>query len=127
MNLGLSEKVALVTAASRGLGRAIAEELADEGASLAICARSERALDQARDEISSRSGREVLALTADVAVMADVERVVSATIERYGRVDILVTNSGGPPSGRFETLTREAWDAAVAVTLYSVVDFVRLV
>lgn len=127
MDLGISGKVALVAAASRGLGRGIADELAAEGASLAICARGEKMLERARDEIASRSGREVLAIAADVSLPADVERVVSATLERYGRVDILVTNAGGPPSGRFETLDREKWDAAVSLTLHSVVDLSRRV
>ncbi|MFN2400166.1 MAG: SDR family oxidoreductase [Gemmatimonadaceae bacterium] len=127
MDLGLSNKVALVAAASRGLGRAIADELAAEGASLAICARGKETLERARDEIASRSGREVLATVGDVSLSADVERVVSATLERYGRIDILVTNAGGPPSGRFETLGRDKWDEAVSLTLHSVVDLTRLV
>jgi 3-oxoacyl-[acyl-carrier protein] reductase len=122
MDLGLRGKVALVAAASKGLGRAIAEELAAEGASIAICSRGEEALFRARDEIVSSSGSEVLAIAADVAKPGDASRIVEATFERFGRVDILVTNAGGPPSGKFESLTPEMWQRAVDLTLMSVIN-----
>lgn len=127
MDLGLRGKVALVAAASRGLGRAVAEELAAEGASLLICARRKEVLTEAADAIHARSGVDVVAIAADVSRPEDVERVVRAAIERFARVDILVTNAGGPPSGTFESLGPEKWDDAVRLTLLSTVNLCRAV
>jgi len=125
MHLGLNGKVALVAAASKGLGRAIAEELAAEGASLVLCARGEAALEETRASIVDASGVEVISVVADVSVLAEVDAVVNAGIERFGRIDILVTNAGGPPSGPFESLTTDMWDAAVRLTLMSAVNLAR--
>ena len=127
MDLGLRGKVALVTAASKGLGRAVARELAAEGAAVVICARDERTLGAARDAIAAETGADVLAVPADVSRPEDVERLGAAAVERHGRVDILLTNAGGPPAGRFDTLAPEAWDAAYRLTLASVVHLVRAV
>lgn len=127
MDLGLRGKVALVAAASKGLGRAIAHELAVEGASVAMCARGEEALERARDEIAESTGAEVIAVAGDVSRAGDVERIARATIEKFGRVDILVTNAGGPPSGKFESLTREMWQQAVDLTLMSVINLTSAV
>ncbi len=102
MDLGLKDKVALVAAASRGLGRAVAEELAAEGASLILCARNAKTLTETSEAISRNSGAHVLAVPADVAVVGDVAKVVETGIKRFGRIDILVTNAGGPPVGNFE-------------------------
>lgn len=125
MNLGLEGRVAFVAAGSKGLGRAIAEELAAEGAEVAICARGEEALGETAAVIGRSTGREVLALAGDVSDPATVERMIAATIARFGRIDILVTNAGGPPSGRFDSLTPEMWQAAVDLTLMSVVNLAR--
>ncbi len=127
MDLGLKGKVALVAASSRGLGRAVAEELAAEGAALIICGRNEQALTEARDEIIGQSGASVLAVTADVAIAGDVKRIVDLGIERFGQIDILVTNAGGPPAGTFESITTEQWEAAVRLTLFSVIELTRQV
>jgi 3-oxoacyl-[acyl-carrier protein] reductase len=127
MELGLTSKVALVAAASKGLGRAIAEELAAEGASLVLCARGEKALRETCDAIAATTGVPVVGVPADVAIPGDIARVVSAGLERFGRIDILVTNSGGPPSGSFESLPAASWEAATRLTLMSVVDFARAV
>jgi len=97
MDLGLNGKVALVAAASRGLGRAVAAELAAEGAALVLCSRKAETINQTANEIAQATGTEVLALTADVSQSDDVVRLVRSGIERFGRIDILVTNSGGPP------------------------------
>src|ERR1043166_484888 len=102
MDLGLKNKVALVAAASRGLGRAVAEELAREGASLVICARQRETIERAAQEIASNSGTEVLGVAADVSDADDVKRLAQFSLDRFGRIDILVTNSGGPPAGPFE-------------------------
>jgi len=127
MDLGLKDKVALVAASSQGLGRAVAEELAAEGASLVLCARDSQTLDQTAVAIAERSNTRVLAVPADVTVADDIKRVVDAGIERFGRIDILVTNAGGPPAGRFEQLTREQWEQAIRLTLLSAVELTRQV
>lgn len=127
MDLGIRGKVALVSASSRGLGRAIAEELAAEGANLVVCARGEEALQKTAGEIRKSSGVEVLDVAADVSDQAGLERVVSAALKKFGRVDILVTNSGGPASGPFESYTAEMWDAAVKLLLTSAVGLARAV
>ena len=127
MDLGLSGRVAFVAAASKGLGRAIAEELAAEGAELAICARGEGALSETARSIAKSSGRDPLTLAGDVSDRPTVESMIEKTIARFGRIDILVTNAGGPPSGKFESLTPGMWDSATALTLMSVVNLVRAV
>ena len=126
MDLGLRGKVALVGGSSRGLGRAIAEELAAERASLVLCARGEEALQEARAAIE-RAGVPVAALVADLAEPRDVERVVQAGIDRFGRIDVLVTNAGGPPAGPFEQHSAEAWQRAVRLNLESVLNLTRAV
>ncbi|NOT10104.1 MAG: SDR family oxidoreductase [Gemmatimonadales bacterium] len=125
MDLGLKGRVALVAASSKGLGRAIAEELAAEGASLVLCARGEPALSATAAEIAGQYGTEILALPADVGVPGEAARVVRQGIARFGRIDILVTNSGGPPAGKFEALTPEMWAQAESLVLGSVVEFCR--
>ena len=127
MNLGLDGKVAIVAASSRGLGRAIARELAAEGAGLVMCARGADVLRQARDEIARETGAEAFDVAADLSVPEQVDRVVAAALDRFGRVDVLVTNTGGPPPGPFESHSREAWRAAVAQNLESVLDLTRAV
>lgn len=127
MDLGLRGKVALVAAASRGLGRAVAEELAAEGASLVMCARTEKALQEAAVAIRASSHSNVEAVTADVSNPEDVKRLVQAALDKFGRVDILVTNAGGPPSGNFESLGPDKWDDAVRLTLLSTVNLCRAV
>lgn len=127
MQLGLEGKVALVAAASRGLGHAIAMELASEGARVCICARDGHALEAARDAIATATGAEVVAVVADVSEEAGVERVTQHALTRFGRVDVLVTNAGGPPAGTFETHGWDVWDRAVQLTLRSAVEMTRAV
>lgn len=127
MDLGLKNRVALVAASSQGLGRAVAEELAAEGASLVLCAREPKTLAEVAATIADRSGAHVLAVPADVTVIDDIKRVVDAGVERFGRIDILVTNAGGPPAGTFEQITREQWEAALRLTLFSAIEFARQV
>lgn len=127
MDLGLAGKVALVAAASKGLGRAVAHELAAEGARLAICSRDARTLESTARDIASTTGAQVLAHAADVSDPKAVAALVDATLERYGRVDVLVTNSGGPPPGRFESLDAATWQRAVELTLFAPIEFARRV
>ena len=127
MDLGLNGKIALVAAASKGLGRAVAEELAAEGVSLVLCARGNDELQATCAAIAAAHGVPVLGIAADVAVAADVARVVQAAQARFGRIDVLVTNAGGPPAGTFDTLSSEMWQAATQLLLTSVVELIRAV
>ena len=127
MDLGLRGKVALVAAASRGLGRAVAEELAAEGAALIICSRNAETISRTANEIAVATGAEILALPCDVAKAGEVARLVQSGSERFGHIDILVTNGGGPPAGPFESLNHEAWEAATRLTLFSAVELARQV
>jgi 3-oxoacyl-[acyl-carrier protein] reductase len=127
MDLGLAGKVALVAAASKGLGRAVAHELAAEGARLAICSRDARTLEATARAISAATGAEVLAQVADVSQPDAIAALVEATLARFGRVDVLVTNSGGPPPGRFEALDAAMWRKATELTLLAPVEFARRV
>jgi len=127
MDLGLRGKVALVGGASRGLGRAIAEELAAEGATLVLGARGEEALRRAAAEIAARSGVTVTPVPADLSRTDGARRLAEAALGEHGRVDVLVTNAGGPPSGPFEAHDESAWMATVHLTLLAVVEMVRVV
>lgn len=127
MDLGLSGRVAIVAAASEGLGRAVALELAREGAEVAICARTAATLDDAAAEITRATGREVFRQPLDVTDAAGVAAFVADVEKRLGRVDICVTNAGGPPSKKFADVTPEDWHAAVESTLMSAVSFARAV
>ena len=121
MGLGLHDKIALVTAASRGLGKAVALRLAQEGARVALCARGKEQLVDAAAEIEAETGRQALAIPADVSDPATADALVEATVERFGRLDVLVTNAGGPPPGQFLDLTPADWEAAAQLTLMSAV------
>jgi 3-oxoacyl-[acyl-carrier protein] reductase len=127
VDLGLTNKVALVAASSRGLGRAIAEEFAAEGAALVMCARGDEELQRVASQIREKTGVRVVAIAADVSDSRGVDTVSEAALREFGRVDILVTNAGGPPPGPFESHTPEAWRAAYALTLESTVNMVRAV
>ena len=127
MDFGLKDRVALVAGSSRGLGRAIAEELAAEGASLVLCARREDSLREAEAAVAQRGNGRVIAVAGDLADPAAVQRVVDAGLQEFGRIDILVTNAGGPPAGPFESHGPEAWQRAIQVNLESVLNLVRAV
>ncbi|MFZ0547624.1 MAG: SDR family oxidoreductase [Candidatus Promineifilaceae bacterium] len=126
MNLGLEGKIALVTAASRGLGFATARELVREGAQVVICGRNEERLETAVAELQNVAGEAVaVGLVADVSNPADVRQLVSATVETFGGLDILITNAGGPPGGTFDSFEAEAWQKAVNLTLMSAIILVQ--
>lgn len=127
MDLGLKDKVAIVLAASKGLGRASAAALAAEGASVTIGARNAQTLEQTAREIEGASGSQILAVPTDVTKPEDIDAIVAATVQRFGRVDILVNNAGGPPSGTFEKFGDAQWQAAFELNLLSVVRLVRQV
>jgi 3-oxoacyl-[acyl-carrier protein] reductase len=126
MDLGLREKVAVVAAASKGLGRAVAEELAAEGAEVVICARNADALYATRDEIARDTRAKVHAVVADVSTLEGIQLVAQEALARNeGHVDILVNNAGGPPSGPFEKHEWATWQNAVDLTLRSAVELTR--
>lgn len=127
MDLGLGGRIALVAASSRGLGRAIAEELAGEGCDLILCARDAERLAQTRDEIARSAGVRIFARPTDLTDSAAIEALIREGVEEIGPVDVLVTNAGGPPAGPFESHSREAWRAAVQLNLESVLELVRAV
>ncbi len=122
MDIGLKGKIALVTAASRGLGYATALAMAREGAAVAICARHADSLEAAAERIRTESGATVLPLVADVAQPQDVQRMVAATLDHFGRIDALFVNAGGPPPGYFMELAPEDWTKAAQLTLHSAVQ-----
>ena len=127
MDLGLNGKVALVVAASTGLGFATARQLACEGAKVALCGRSEATLAQAVAKLKAELGEEtaVLAIPCDVTDSAQIDHLVAETVAAFGGLDILVTNAGGPPGGTFDTTDLNAWRAAIDLTLMSVVHLVK--
>jgi 3-oxoacyl-[acyl-carrier protein] reductase len=125
MDLGLAGKVAVVAASSQGLGRAIADELAAEGASVVMCARGEERLRRAADEVAAATGARVVPVVADVSQPPDVARLAEAARATFGHVDIVVTNSGGPAPGTFEATSPESWRAAFDVVLMSAVELIR--
>lgn len=124
MDLGLAKRVAIVAAGSKGLGRAVAEELAAEGAAVVICARGREALDGTCRAITARGGR-AHGVVADVSVAGEPARVVVEAERVFGPADIVVTNSGGPRSGQFEALSDDDWHAAARTLLWSAIEFVR--
>ncbi len=125
MDLGLRKRVALVAASSRGLGRACALELGREGADLVLCARDAERLAQTAEEIRGATGVTVLPLAVDLNDAAQITHLVDETLRHFGRVDVLVTNNGGPPSGYFDSFDDQAWLEAHQRTLMSTVRLVR--
>jgi 3-oxoacyl-[acyl-carrier protein] reductase len=116
MDLGLRDKIALVAASSQGLGRACAHALSAEGAKVTICARGDRTLRAAADEIAIDTGSQLLAIVADLTSARDCRQVVQETVDFFGGLDVLVTNNGGPPAGHF---------FAVDLTLMSAIRLIR--
>ena len=125
MDLGLKGKAAAVAAASRGLGRATAHALAAEGCAVALCGRDEARVRESADAIAQATGARTLAVKADVGVAEDCRAFVARAAEELGRLDILVTNTGGPKPGAFEAVGDHGWEEAYRVTLANVVHLVR--
>jgi len=126
MDFGIRDKVAIVAAASSGLGKATALELAAEGARVVINARNEEQLQNAANEIRSTTGSDVLAIPGDVTNDADVNRLISETKNRFGSVDILVANAGGPPAGFFDDFDAQHFRDAVELNLISTINLCRV-
>jgi 3-oxoacyl-[acyl-carrier protein] reductase len=117
MDLGLKDKVAVVGGASKGLGRACADVLAEEGARVVVCSRTQADLERAADEIRAKTGAEVLSHAGDLDHHSAVRDLIAAAVDRFGRLDIVVSNSGGPPLARAATATEEQWATAVQRSL----------
>ncbi len=125
MDLGISNRVAMVAAASKGLGKAAALSLAREGCRVSICGRSLEHLDSARRELEAL-GVQVLAMPCDVSQMEELQAWYQETVESLGPVEILVTNTGGPKAAAFQGLTEADWASGVQSTLMNVVRLCRL-
>ena len=119
MDLGIKGKVALVAASSKGIGKAIAAGLADEGVNLSIFSRSEDEIERAASEIRARFDVDVLASAADVTNKEQIDLVIENTVKTLGRIDILINNAGGPPFGFFEDFESPDWQNALELNLLS--------
>jgi 3-oxoacyl-[acyl-carrier protein] reductase len=127
MNLGIEGRAAIVTGGSRGIGRETARLLLEAGARVAICARTPAPLDEARRDLETCTGGDVLAVVADTLVAADAERLARAALERFGAIDILVNNAGTMSSGRFDVLTDAALQRQLDTKLFGFLRMIRLV
>jgi 3-oxoacyl-[acyl-carrier protein] reductase len=123
MDLGLKDRVAVVAASSKGLGKAVALGLSAEGSKLALCARGQEELQRTASEMRT----EVFAQAIDVTVEIQVRNFIDAALRKFGRIDICVTNAGGPPAKRFEDTSVEDWRAAVDLNFISTLHFARAV
>ena len=123
MDLGIKDKVAIVAASSKGLGRATALGLAKEGVKLTICARDKDTLIETANSIISETSVDVLPVVCDVSKTDEIKNVVNETINKYGKVDIMINNAGGPPTGAFQDFSLEDWQKAVELNLYSTITF----
>lgn len=126
MDLGLRGRVALVCAASQGLGKAAAAALVREGAHVVICSRDRKKIAAAAKEIGTGNGR-VVAIAADLTKPRDITRFVAKAVKEFGRIDVLVTNAGGPPTGTFPALTDADWQAGFERNFLSTVRCIRAV
>lgn len=125
MELGLKGKVAVVTGATEGIGKATALKLAQEGANVAICARRQELLDRVAGEISA-TGAQVLAVSADMTRSADIERFMKAVVDRYGRLDILVNNAGTSSRGKFLEVSDATWAEDLELKVFGAIRCARL-
>jgi len=125
MNFGINGKIALVTAASRGLGRGCAQQLAAEKCRVAICSRDKTAAKHAAEEISRDTGAEVLGFDADVSKAEDINRLLDEVRQSLGEPEILVTNAGGPPPGTFASTALEEYEKALNLNLMSAVHLIH--
>lgn len=126
MDLGLKDKVAVITGGSEGIGRATGMSLGREGARVVICARRMDVLQRAADEIAESTGAEIVPVQADVTNLQDIERVINTAIQRFGTLNILVNNAGLSQAHAFESVTDEAWHADLELKLFAAIRTTRL-
>jgi 3-oxoacyl-[acyl-carrier protein] reductase len=127
MDFGLKDKVAVVGASSKGLGKAIALGLAEEGAKVTICARDAGTLEATAAEIHEKTGVEVVAVPTDVSQPDQVKALIDRAVDCFGGIDILVNNAGGPRAGRFADLSPEDYQNALDLNLLSTINLCRAV
>ena len=127
MDLGLKGKVVLVTGGSKGIGKAVARGLLEEGAKVAICARTKPELDAASTDLAKSTGGEVFAVAGDLTREADVKKIVDAVIGRFGRIDVLVNNAGAAPGGLLLDLTEADWEQAMQLKFMGYVRCMKAV
>jgi len=127
MDLGLNNKIALVTAASQGLGKASALSIANEGATVIICSRDKEKISKAAKDIKDQSGSEVIFFQTDLSEEIEINKMVEDIIKKYGRIDILVNNTGGPKAGFFDEITDNDWLSTFESTFLSAVRLTRSV
>lgn len=125
MDLNLRDKIAIVTGASRGLGFATALLLAQEGSRVALNSRNPQNLETASQKINSLTGSPVLTIAGDVSQPETANQMVERVVQEWGGIDILITNAGGPPAGKFETFDLEDWHNAVNLNFISAVALIR--
>jgi 3-oxoacyl-[acyl-carrier protein] reductase len=125
MDLGLKDKVAIVAASTKGLGKATAISLASEGANVVINGRHKQNIHDAVDEIKRETGKAPLAIQGDLMQAEDIDRLFDEVIEQFGTVHVLVSNAGGPPAGGFNDFNDEQWLKAVDLSLMSAVRLIR--
>lgn len=122
MDLGIKNKVALVAASSKGLGKAVALQLSREGSKIVICARNKDRLFKTRDEIAAETGGMVRAFIADVRNKNQVKKMVEQVVNEFGTIEILVCNAGGPPSGMADEFTLDDYRDAMELNLLSTIN-----
>jgi NAD(P)-dependent dehydrogenase (short-subunit alcohol dehydrogenase family) len=127
MDLGLKGKVVLVTGGSKGIGKAVARGLAEEGARVAICARTKPELEAAAAELAKTTGGEIFPVAGDLTREADVKQIVDATVGRFGRIDVLVNNAGAAPGGLLLDLTEDDWHRALELKFLGYVRCMKAV
>ena len=127
MDLGLKNKVAVITGAGKGMGKAIALQLAAEGAKICMVARNEEALTKTADEVRKQTSAEVLPIPGDVSDSSLPDRVVKTVLSRWGTIDILISNAGGPPPGSFLEHADAVWESAIQQNFISAMRFCRAV
>jgi 3-oxoacyl-[acyl-carrier protein] reductase len=126
MDLGLDGKVVVITGGSEGIGRAAAASLGREGARVVVCARRKDVLEQAADRVAEETGAEIVPVVADVSRADDVERVIQAAVDRFGRLDVVVNNAGTSRAMAFESVSDEGWQDDLELKLFGAIRTSRL-
>lgn len=122
MDLGINNKVGIVTGASQGIGKAIAETLTKEGVNVVICSRSISNLNEASKDIERLTGKKISSIQADLTNQKDIKNLINRTVQMFGKVDILINNTGGPPSMYFSQISGMDWQHAITQLLMSVIN-----
>ncbi|MFI5131805.1 MAG: SDR family oxidoreductase [Chitinophagales bacterium] len=125
MDLGLKDKCAFVAASSQGLGKTVALELAKEGVNVIICGRNKENLEKTKQEIVKQTNKELMTIAGDLSIAAERDLIIKTALESYSAIDILITNAGGPRSGKFEELKQQDWDSAYKSLLVSAVGLIN--